>query len=568
MRKRQVTGTTRYAIYLRCSSDDQAEGDFTTIDAQREITSRRVIELGGVRVAEYADEGKSGTNLNRNGWKQLLADAQAGKFDAVCVSYMSRLGRGRAYTIAEYELEKAGVAVELVREQFTDDMAGYLNKNMTVLMDGLYARQVSQWTRTKQQQMVEHGYFTGGQVPFGYRSEYIESASSFTKGGKEPPKRLIPHETQAPVVRQAFELFATSKAIVKAQEYLRAETGEEWDFDRVKRLLTNDRYRGVLRFGALVNYTAHEPIVSEALWDMAQEALQNRTRARRSQPKDKTFYYLRGRVFCQECGCRMTPADHHGMTGAVRYYECTAAHKKQTPCTIRRVNAFTLHETLLSEIRRAVEHPTRLTELIRAAVKKLPAPENLKSESASVARRLVEVDKKIANITAAIETGGSRFASLLTRLEDLEKQQKTIQAEKAELAQRIHASEIRRPSVEDVQKVWGRFTELWEKATEEEREALMPLLVDRVDMEQKERGNARLLISAAFPRSFVGLTPGLGARTNTFSTFNAASRSPRRRRAFCNPSRFRLPTLIKPQPRGLSIISQRALPTNNDGPIP
>lgn len=73
----------RFAIYLRCSSDDQKHGDFTTIDTQRELNRWCVEGKGGHVVAEHADEGKTGTNLKRPDWKRLLEDAQAGRFDDV-----------------------------------------------------------------------------------------------------------------------------------------------------------------------------------------------------------------------------------------------------------------------------------------------------------------------------------------------------------------------------------------------------------------------------------------------------------------------------------------------------
>src|SRR5262245_8922447 len=121
---RQRKAGNRYAIYLRCSSDDQAQGDFTTIDTQRELNTQHIVAQAGTLVKEYVDEGKTGTNLKRPGWLQLLADAKAGLFDAVCVTYMSRLARGEVYHVAEYLLNEAGVQVELVREKFTPDLAG------------------------------------------------------------------------------------------------------------------------------------------------------------------------------------------------------------------------------------------------------------------------------------------------------------------------------------------------------------------------------------------------------------------------------------------------------------
>src|SRR5687767_2604126 len=108
MRRQKQNGPLRYAPYLRCSNDDQAHGDFTTIDTQRELNTRYVAQKGGILFRTYSEEGKSGTNLNRPGWEELLREAKAGLFDVVVVTYMSRLARGEAYHVAEYLLKEAG----------------------------------------------------------------------------------------------------------------------------------------------------------------------------------------------------------------------------------------------------------------------------------------------------------------------------------------------------------------------------------------------------------------------------------------------------------------------------
>jgi hypothetical protein len=40
------TSAMRAAIYLRCSSDDQKEGDFSTLDVQRELNQALIAERG------------------------------------------------------------------------------------------------------------------------------------------------------------------------------------------------------------------------------------------------------------------------------------------------------------------------------------------------------------------------------------------------------------------------------------------------------------------------------------------------------------------------------------------
>lgn len=201
----------RWVDYERCSSDDQKHGDFTTVENQREINIRhieeRIEQQGGEYVGSYADEGKTGTNLKRPDWKRLLADAQAKKFDAVCVTYMSRLARGNAFHVAEFMLREVGVQVVMVKEKFGSDLGGQLQKDITIFSDGVFAKQVSEYTKTKMAAMVEKGYWCG-QHPFGFITVPISDASGCRGAEKEPPKRLVPHGEQALVVLRAFQMAA------------------------------------------------------------------------------------------------------------------------------------------------------------------------------------------------------------------------------------------------------------------------------------------------------------------------------------------------------------------------
>lgn len=205
----------RYARYLRCSTDDQTHGDFTTIDNQDELTLRYLAELGGVDAGKYADEGRTGTNLNRPEWKRLLRDAEAGEFDAVVCTYMSRLGRGDAFTIAEYLLTERKIKVVMVEEKFTDDLAGYTQQSMKKFLDGMYPVQVRDWTMTKLNTMFEKGYRVGGRIPFGFISVPVEG--TFTE---KAPRILVPCPDTSPFVVEAFDLFLDSRSQSKVRDYL------------------------------------------------------------------------------------------------------------------------------------------------------------------------------------------------------------------------------------------------------------------------------------------------------------------------------------------------------------
>lgn len=260
-RKKKRIGPLRYVDYGRCSSDDQKYGDFTTIDNQRSRNAAYIRARGGVHVGSYADEGKTGTNLERNGFKRLLAAAQAGEFDVVTITYMSRLARGPAYHAAEYMLKMAGVEVHTVEEDFPDDINGQINKEITIFADGLQPKQAALHTRTKMKGMFDLGYVCG-HVPFGYRKEFVAGATPLKESvDKLPPQIMVPHEDETPMVRQAFAMAQQRCTRAEIRNYLRLVSGKDWRTDQVTKLLKDENYIGICQFGEWRNENHHEGIV-------------------------------------------------------------------------------------------------------------------------------------------------------------------------------------------------------------------------------------------------------------------------------------------------------------------
>ncbi len=509
---KKLTGSTRYAIYARCSTDDQKEGDFTTVDVQITLDSEYIQVHGGTLAGLYRDEGISGTTLKRPDFQRLLTDAKAGAFDAVIVTYMSRLGRGDSFTVAEYLLKEAGVRVEMVKETFTDDMAGFVNKTMTRFVDGMYVEQVRQWTKTKMQAMVQQGYVCGGTVPFGLCKQIVSDALMSSRNDREPPKRFMPHPEEAPLVRRTFEIFAETSSLAAVQAFLRTVSPRKWTPTSVSNMLRNPTYRGILKFGDWVNEQAHESIISPELWAAVRAADATRTRQPKKNPQDTFPYLLRGVVHCPHCGCKMTPARHTGRTGDVCYYECIRALKKQSEgCPVRRVNAGSLEKTLIWEISRAAQHPTRMNALIKEAVAVMPRDEALPQDYAMTSKRLREIDRQIANLTSAVAMGGGQLRPLLQKMEALEADRLKVEMRATELEAQVEVSKRKRPEAEAVCREWRRFMECWEEADTAERESIMQGMINRVEMQTKEEGTCLVAVLPQVPISNLELTDTLGA---------------------------------------------------------
>ncbi len=537
MAKAPTNAPKRCVMYLRCSTDDQSYGDYTTIDTQRAINQERIEALGGVLVGVYNDEGRTGLNFRRRDWKRLLTDARERKFDAVVVTYMSRLARGERFHVAEYLLGDCQVKIELVREDFTPDLAGQMCKGIKIVFDGALPRQISDWTKAKQGQMVIHGYAMGGVRPFGYSTETVPGMQpSILPGGKvkPAPKRYIPNPEEAPLVLRAFERFIETDNLGAVQRYLReVAPTRTWTIEAVRRLLTNPICRGAVRWGKHTNPNAHEPIIPDTLWDAAQAQLAARDEkpapiggegrelgyVKPAKPEDDFCYFLRGRVICEHCGSRMTPAGHHGSTSKVRYYECIRSAKTGKPCPIKRVNAQTLQNAVLGEIARCGEHPTRLAIFIREAAKAMPSTDEAKEEIKRLERNKREAEKKIHANQMALEAGstsGLVLTTLVKRLGELETHIEEIEGKRKDLMGQIESLRHRRPDADEVAGLWQHVMEIWEFLSGEERTELIGLLVEEVTMVEKEKAAVRLNLTSG-PLQVRTFEPhGCGGKTRTY----------------------------------------------------
>jgi len=86
----QQQQTYNAGIYARLSREDEREGDSVSIETQKQILRRHVLEQGWHLVDVYVDDGWSGGNFDRPDFQRLIADVQSGKINLVLVKEVSR----------------------------------------------------------------------------------------------------------------------------------------------------------------------------------------------------------------------------------------------------------------------------------------------------------------------------------------------------------------------------------------------------------------------------------------------------------------------------------------------
>ena len=81
------------ALYERLSRDDDLQGDSNSIVNQKTYLTSYAADHSFAHCRHYTDDGFSGGNFERPGWKQLIADIDAGLVGTVITKDLSRIGR-------------------------------------------------------------------------------------------------------------------------------------------------------------------------------------------------------------------------------------------------------------------------------------------------------------------------------------------------------------------------------------------------------------------------------------------------------------------------------------------
>lgn len=80
-------------LYLRLSDEDERSIEDNSIGNQKKICLEHLKKLPEIEVtASYIDNGASGTNFSRPGFKRMLQDLTNGRINCVVVKDLSQIG--------------------------------------------------------------------------------------------------------------------------------------------------------------------------------------------------------------------------------------------------------------------------------------------------------------------------------------------------------------------------------------------------------------------------------------------------------------------------------------------
>ncbi|MEA2526460.1 MAG: site-specific recombinase [Thermomicrobiales bacterium] len=313
------TPTKRAAIYYRVSGKEQVQG--YSLDAQ--VRAEAWCKAHGWEiVARYPEPGRSARKddeARRPAFVQMLADAEARRFDVVIVHKLDRLARNRRVAFdAFHRLGSAGVGFVSIAENMDySTPAGQLMLTMLVGMAQFYSDNLSWETKKGKAERKAQGVYNG-LLPFGTtkgptglpvlatEALYCDVASR---------REIVPAEG----LRLAFELAAagqTDREVAQALNragYLTSGNRGQNRFtkDSVCVILQNRFYLGELPDGEGGWLPGkHGGMIDPDLFARAERAREANTNRPRRVAGVRSPWALSGIATCGNCGGMVIVTSH------------------------------------------------------------------------------------------------------------------------------------------------------------------------------------------------------------------------------------------------------------------
>lgn len=166
----------RAAAYLRLSIEDGDKAESNSIGNQRELIRDFAAERPGLHlVEEYADDGYTGTNFERPGFKRMMEDIKSGKINCIIVKDLSRLGRNyiEMGKYLEQIFPMMGIRFIAINDNYDNANTESSDSDSIVvpfknLLNDSYCRDISIKVRSQLDMKRRKGEFIGGYAIYGY----------------------------------------------------------------------------------------------------------------------------------------------------------------------------------------------------------------------------------------------------------------------------------------------------------------------------------------------------------------------------------------------------------------
>ena len=396
-------------IYARYSSDRQTE---QSIEGQVRVCNDYAERNDILVVNQYVDRATTDTNDNRDAFQQMMKDSDKKAWDYVLVYKLDRFSRNKfEMAMHRKHLKDNGIKILSAMENIPDSPEGILLESLLEGINQYYSEELAQKTRRGQRETRLKGLHCAGKLNYGYYTE---------------KKKVFVHPEEGPIVKEIFERYAAGErgneiAISFAERGI-LYRGKPFSAANIYVILHGEKYTGKYELHGEVYDNIYPRIIEPELYERCKQKIDAN---RYGNHIPDYSYLLRRRVYCGECGTRMTSYSGTSKSGRVsKYYKCwNAIGKKNCKAKFIKKDVLdglaikTLQETLTGKNLSVI-----VDEIYKQHNAKLLGENPVKM----LEKELTQINKSINNIMHAIEQG------ILTdttkeRLQELENQRRDLQ---------------------------------------------------------------------------------------------------------------------------------------------
>lgn len=472
----------KVVIYTRLSREDGDDKESESIENQRSqlmkyINSQHNWELINI----YCDDGYTGLNFDRPDFKKMKNDILENLIDVIVCTKQSRIGRDSSGVdeflfgfLIDHQVRCIGILDNL--DNF--NRSNKKSAQITGLTNEWYSEEISYSVKSAFDAKRGRGEFIGSLAPYGYK--------------KHPDNNnlLIIDEEISPVIKQIYSLYLEGNGYVKIAQYLNGKhivTPSEynqvfnynknkikriaWSYHTIRRILMNEVYIGnlVQKKSKTINFktgkriathkseiikveNTHKSIIDKETFNLVQEMMKKRTRAR---PLEGKKHLFSGLMVCGDCGRNMTYREDNGI------YYCSSFKLYNGICSKHKTKTSDLEELVFNDIQFLIDSHVQINqknsnELYNSKIKN-------KTQKNTLLANLNKLEKRLEKITIMKKDLYEDFKCQILSKEEYMQLKNNYNNEEIELNSNISKVNTELNTIKDMDNFYDENSKLYEK---------------------------------------------------------------------------------------------------------